>query len=298
MTRTLITGAAGFTGRYLAAALSAGGHHVHALVHEGDSSRIDGVDAVHHCDLTQAESTRDAVAAIAPDHVVHLAAIAFAAHRDVGEIYRTNILGTRHLLGALADLAMRPQSVLVASSANVYGHRAGRMDEAAPVTPFNDYGVTKAASELVCALFTDRLPLVTVRPFNYTGLGQSADFLIPKIVDHARRGVCRIELGNLDVARDISDVRMVVDAYQRLLECPQSPGKTFNICSGRATDLRDIVAMVSEIADHPFDIATNPAFVRAGEVRSLCGDPSFIERTIGPLNHIPLRQTLEWMLTN
>ena len=297
MTRTLITGGAGFTGRYLASLLASQGHEVHVLAHAASQRPVEGAAAEHVADLVDHQAVQEIVDRLAPDKVVHLAAIAFVAHGDVGEMYRTNILGTRQLLGALASTSRPPSSVLVASSANIYGNStAGILDEATPPDPVNDYGVTKVALEQVARLYRDKLPLTVVRPFNYTGVGQSPNFLIPKIVDHARRRAPVIELGNLDVARDFSDVRTVVDAYARLLSSPEAIGGTFNVCSGQAVALGRVIDLVREVGGQDFEVRINPAFVRSDEVRSLCGSAARLEAVIGPLHRIPLRDTLRWML--
>lgn len=296
MSRVVITGCGGFTGRYLAAAMTADGHEVHALVQQGESHSTLSVQAVHPCDMTDQAAVTHLMERIAPQQVVHLAAISFAPHGDIAELYRTNILGTRNLLGALARLTVRPDAVLVASSANIYGNRGGRLGEDLPAAPFNDYGATKAATEIVCGLFTEHLPIIITRPFNYTGRGQPAAFLVPKIVDHARRGVTRIELGNIDIARDFSDVRMVVDAYQRLLAAPASHGRTFNICSGRPVVLRRLLEMAGDIAGCRMEPVVNPALIRLNEPASLCGDPGRLEAVIGPLRVIPIQDTLHWMM--
>ena len=296
MTRTLVTGAAGFTGRYVAHALAERGHEVHGLVHMHEPELAD-VAHVHEADLADLDAVRKIVDEVRPDHVVHLAAIAFVAHGDIEQMYRTNVVGTRQLLEALAASTATPSSVLIASSANIYGNaREGVLDETVPAAPANDYGVSKVATEYVAKLYASRLPITVLRPFNYTGRGQSVDFLLPKIVAHARARAPVIELGNLDVARDFSDVRTVAAAYAKLLTEPAAIGETFNICSGRAVSLREVVEMVSELSGHPLEVRVNPAFVRANEVRTLCGSPDKLEKVIGPLGSIPLRQTLGWML--
>lgn len=296
MTRTLVTGAAGFTGRYVAHALAERGHEVHGLVHMHEPELADIVRA-HEADLTDQDALQKVVAEVRPDHVVHLAAIAFVAHGDIEQMYRTNVVGTRQLLDALAESPATPSSVLIASSANIYGNaREGVLDESVPAAPANDYGVSKVATEYVAQLYASRLPITVLRPFNYTGRGQSIDFLLPKIVAHARARAPVIELGNLDVARDFSDVRTVAAAYAKLLTEPAAVGETFNICSGRAVSLREVVEMVSELSGHPLEVSVNPAFVRANEVRTLCGSPDKLEKVIGPLDSIPLSETLGWML--
>jgi nucleoside-diphosphate-sugar epimerase len=212
-------------------------------------------------------------------------------------MYATNVVGTRNLLEAASQSGGKVEAVLVASSANIYGNaREGALGEDTPPAPVNDYGVTKVATETVASIYRDRLPIIVTRPFNYTGRGQSPNFLIPKIIDHARRGAKTIELGNLDVARDFSDVRTVADAYARLLSTPAATGGTFNLCSGEATSLRTIVDKVRDLSGAELAVEVNPAFVRASEVASLCGRKDRIEQAIGPLRAISLDETLAWML--
>ena len=122
MIRTLITGAAGFTGAYLAPLLASRGHEVHGLVHGDEAQCVPHVDRLHSCDITVRNAVQSAVEDIQPHHVVHLAAIANVAHQDVEQMYLANVVGTRNLLDALAGLVEPPQSVLIASSANVYGN--------------------------------------------------------------------------------------------------------------------------------------------------------------------------------
>ena len=297
MNRVLITGVTGFTGRYLASKLADSGYEVHGTVHGEEGASVPGVAQLHPVDIGDAEGIAQLLSEVSPDKVVHLAAIAFVAHANLAEMYRANILGTRNLLDALGKCSSPPSSVLLASSANIYGNgREGVLDETMPSAPANDYGVTKAAAEMLAAIYADRLPLIVVRPFNYTGRGQSVDFLIPKIVEHVRKGAREIELGNLDVARDFSDVRGVVDAYARLLATPAAIGGIFNVCSGRAISIREILDLVRQISGHVLDVRVNPAFVRPDEVKSLRGSAAKLEGVIGPLDMPPFEETLRWML--
>lgn len=296
MSRILITGVDGFTGRYLTRVLANQGHEVAGISHGTIASPIEGLAVAHMCDLTDAQRLTDIVAQLRPDKVAHLAAIAFVSHGDVEDIYRTNIVGTRNLLEAVSR-AGGVESVLLASSANIYGNRvSGAINETVLPDPVNDYAVSKIAMEFVAQLYRERLPIVIVRPFNYTGVGQSIDFVIPKIVDHVRRKADRIELGNLDVARDFSDVRDIVLAYAKLLFEPRAVGEIFNICSGEASSLRDVIAMIKDMSGHEFDITVNPAFVRKNEVRMLWGNRSKIETMSGQRPVHALRDTLAWML--
>jgi nucleoside-diphosphate-sugar epimerase len=278
--KTLITGLEGLTGRYLQAELLAHGHEVIGL----------------RADLTDAKTLEADMQVLQPDAVVHLAGISFVGHGDPNDFYRVNLLGTRNLLTSLAGCGRRPNCVLLASSANVYGNsNAGVLSEDMPPNPANDYAVSKLAMEYMARLWLDMLPIVIVRPFNYTGIGQSESFLIPKIVSHFRQGKRIIELGNLDVWRDFSDVRKVARAYRRLLEVVPA-GETVNICSGRATSLREVLRAAVDFSGHEIEVRVNPALVRINEVRTLCGDVSKMNQLIGDCQMPPFQETLRWMI--
>ena len=298
MNRILITGADGFTGRYLAVELQRAGYEVHGLVREPvDSGGVAGVSALHVADLSDTPGLATVVREVQPDKVIHLSAIAFVAHGDIEAIYRTNLVGTRNLLEALAQSKAPLDAVLLASSANVYGNSVeGVLDENTPPDPANDYAVSKLAMEYAARLYAERLPLIMARPFNYTGVGQAESFLIPKIISHVRRRAPLIELGNLNVARDFSDVRNVVQLYRRLLEAPAAVGQTFNVCSGQAWSLNDVLTMVREISGHDFEVRVNPAFVRQNEVKTLMGSRAKLDAMVGKVPEIALRDTLRWML--
>lgn len=297
MPTAFVTGARGFTGRYLVPLLNERGYDVHGLVRPDEVPPQDDDAHWHTSDLGDLESLTAAVAKANPDVVVHLAGIAFVGHSDAGEIYQSNLVGTRNLLQAIADAGAGPSSVLLASSANVYGNqRGGALSEDAPLQPVNEYGISKAAMEMVARLFMDRMPITIARPFNYTGVGQSTDFVIPKIVDHVRRRSGTIQLGNIDVERDLSDVRGVCSIYARLLETPQAAGETVNICSGQAHSIRALLALVQELTGHHMIVEQNPAFVRANEVLRLYGDKTRLEQLLGPMTVPNVRETLSWML--
>jgi nucleoside-diphosphate-sugar epimerase len=293
--KALVTGIAGFTGRYIAAALAKRGVSVVGLAQS--ESAIEHVDQVHSADITSMEAVREVVLLEKPDFVLHLAAISFVEHGDVEEIYRTNLMGTRNLLEALTALETAPRAILLASSSNIYGNRnEGIMRETMPPDPVNDYSVSKAAGEMVAGLYRNRLSICIVRPFNYTGVGQSPAFLIPKIVQHVRDGENRIRLGNLGVARDFSDVRFVAEAYCRLLDCPGAIGRIVNVSSGRAYRLDEILKEVAAITGRVLEVEIDQALVRDNEVQTLWGDSSLLDQLVGPIERIPLQETLRWMI--
>lgn len=293
--RVLITGIHGFTGRYLQQELLQAGHQVFGLAAHGEAE-----EGVLIADLCDPAALTQVVQAVRPDWVVHLAAIAFVAHGDVEAIYRVNVMGTRNLLAALAASEHQPQAVLLASSANIYGNASSQepISEDCTPQPANDYAVSKLAMEYMARLWQDKLPLIFARPFNYTGVGQSENFLLPKIVSHFRADKRSIELGNLDVARDFSDVRTLVANYHGLLQqTRQSVGQTFNLCSGQATSLFEVLALMEEIAGYKIEVRVNPAFTRANEVKRLLGSNARLMQVLGDRMPpaIALRDTLRWM---
>lgn len=297
MTRTLVTGVAGFTGPYIARLLAERGHEVHGITHGHDGTSLEGVRRTYEADIADLDAITKIVDEVRPARVVHLAGIAFVAHTNIEQMYRANIVGTRQLLEALTQLPEPPRSIVLASSANVYGNtREGVLDESMPRSPANDYGVTKVAMEHLGEIYGDRLPITVVRPFNYTGRGQSTEFVIPKIIAHARQKAPVIELGNLDVRRDFSDVRAVAEAYVRLLECPQAAGGTYNVCSGQAYSLREVIDLVEDLSGHQMTVTSSPAYFRANELQTLYGSNERLVECIGPLEVPPLAETLRWML--
>lgn len=282
--KILITGANGFTGHHFAAQASAAGHDIVAL----------------QADLTDKDALHDEVRQIEPDAVVHLAAISFVGHADLGAFYTVNVVGTTHLLDALAQLPTAPHRVLLASSANVYGNsEQSPLAETHPPAPVNHYAMSKLAMEYMARTYAERLNIVITRPFNYTGRGQSINFLIPKLAKHFAERAPSVALGNLDVEREFNDVQLVCDAYMGLLSHGQ-PGETYNVCSGHPYTLREIIDTFEAITGHRMAIEVNPAFVRKNEVHRLCGNPEKLNNLLhasGVALNVPaLRETLIRML--
>lgn len=297
MRRILLTGAGGFAGHYFAQALFDRGDEVHGLVKPGTATPSTAAFIAHEADLADGAALARIVATVRPQLVLHLAAISFVGHGDVQEIYDTNLVGSRNLLQALADHAPDLDRILLMSSANIYGaHASGAVGEDLLPAPVNDYAISKLAMEQLPRLFADRLRHTIVRPFNYTGVGQANCFLIPKIVQHVRARAPVIELGNLDVARDFSDVRFVVAACLALLDNPAAIGATVNVCAGRAYSLRQIVEMACAIAGHDMVVSVNPAFVRPNEIPTLWGDRARLDQLAGALPAHDLEETLRWMI--
>ena len=291
MKKVLVTGIDGFTGKHLANALKLSGFKVVGL-----SDQSTDADDVFMCDLLDKENLQQVVAKIQPNYVVHLAAISFVGHGNTDDFYRVNVVGTVNLLEALLKLEKKPEKVLVASSANVYGDcdKSPILETQQPL-PVNHYAMSKLSMEFMARTYLDRLPLFFTRPFNYIGLGQAESFVIPKLISHFTKKARVIELGNLNVEREFNDVRFVCDAYLRLLDVAK-PGEVYNICSGKPVILSSVIELLTEMTGHQINVKVNPTFVRENEVHQLFGSSQKLLNTIGPIQQPLLKETLTWML--
>ena len=276
----LVTGADGFTGVHFVKQAREAGYEIFEF----------------NADLTNPVAVQSQVIAAEPDVVVHLAAISFVGHDKASAFYDVNVIGTLNLLDALLKLSKLPASVLIASSANVYGNcEQSPILETQTPAPVNHYAMSKLAMEHLAMTYTDRLPLFFVRPFNYTGPGQVESFVIPKIVSHFKRRAKTVELGNLTVEREYNDVRMVTEAYLKLLN-KATVSQTYNICSGRTYTLHQVIDALIELTGHHINVVLNTTFVRTNELHRLCGDVAKLAQTIGKVDSIALKDTLQWML--
>jgi GDP-6-deoxy-D-talose 4-dehydrogenase len=287
--RVLITGGSGFTGRPLAERLRRDGHEVIALAHGTSDVGVLNVDVRDFDGVTQALlQTR-------PSAIVHLAGIAEPAYGNIGNIYSANVVGTANLFASLTAAKIEPRIIIVASSAYVYQVLGSRpLTEDDPLAPKTHYGVSKRATEDIAALYSRQFPIIITRPFNYTGPGQTTNFLVPRIVLHYVEQRSEIRLGNLDLFRDYSDVKRVVEAYSRLLSGSIGPTTT-NICSGRAIHLVDILKFMNEVSGYPIRVVTDSSLVRSGEPECIVGSPARLESLVGPLPNPEFRETLTRM---
>jgi len=282
--RVWITGHSGFTGHYLSAELTQAGFEPIPAPHPPDF------------DLRDIGTIERELERARPDYVVHLAAVTYVAHGRAADFYEVNTVGTSNLLECIARTAPTVRKLILASSANVYGNTSREpIDEETPPAPINHYACSKVAMEHIARTQYDRLPILIVRPFNYTGVGQGEQFLVPKLVRHFARRDPNIKLGNLDVVRDFSDVRMVAYAYCRLLTSPLL-GTEVNICSGTGRSLQSIVEVLRERSGHAPAIEVDPALVRAADLKRLVGGNARLLAAVGAMPHADFAATLAWML--
>jgi GDP-4-dehydro-6-deoxy-D-mannose reductase len=299
----LVTGASGFVGRHLLTALRLAFPDAKLI----PTSRragvdIDGGEAVQ-LDLERPEAARPIVDGLKPDVIVHLAAEAAVnrAAADPMAVWRSNFWHTIEFAEIVREQSPGTAFIFV-SSASVYGLASlthARLDEDAPLQPANAYGVTKAAADLAIGEMALRgLHAIRLRPFNHTGPGQSAHFVVPALA----RQIARIEAGlqepvirteATDAARDFLDVRDVCAAYAEVVRqaARLPPGTVLNIASGTPRRIADVVASMVEIS-HTKPRIESESRPRPNEIPMVCGDASKAEALLGWRPQIPFERTL------
>ncbi len=236
------------------------------------------------------------------DYVVHLAAKSSVCSDQYDSYYNTNVVGTLNLLVVLVKLLAKPKKVLLVSTANVYGVTdQSPVSESQPPNPNSHYGVSKYSMELMSKLFIDDLPIVIARPFNYTGKGQSVQFLIPKIVESFVNKNPSISLGNIDVIREFNSVEIICYAYLDLLKFGVE-GEVYNICSGVPHTIDGVIKKMSKITNHLIKVEVDNSLIRKNELNVLYGDNSKLKKLITDngsyLRASSLEETLTKMLIN
>jgi GDP-4-dehydro-6-deoxy-D-mannose reductase len=285
--RVLVTGSRGFVGPWLVAHLQECGDEVLALPEVTDIRDTDGV--------------RTALQAAEPEAVCHLAAQANVPRswEDPVETTVVNVVGTLNICSAAATLSRLPRILLVSSS-EVYGSMGldGQpITEEQPFAPVTPYAASKASAEMVGvqAWLGRDLEVVRARPFNHTGPGQRKGFVVPdlasQVAQAARGELERIATGNLEVSRDITDVRDVVRAYRLLLLYGQA-GQAYNVCRGEAVVISELLRTLMKIAGTDVPVWADPARARPADVPVQVGDNGRIKALTGWQPEVPLEKTL------
>ena len=293
--RVLVTGATGFVGRWLVRELVATGHQP--------------LGAEERHDVVEASSLRSWVASARADAIVHLAAVSYApdAAADPAAALAINVGGTLNVIEAVRRVD-RPPVVLVVGSSEVYAAPAddSPIDERSRLGPRGLYGLTKLAQESVALAAAQRegLTLAVVRPFNHAGPGQRPPFVVPALarrIAAVRLGAARtIRTGNVDVRRDIGDVRDVVRAYrlliERLVERPVDD-TVFNVATGETIAVRDIIERLAEIAGVEAEIELDPSLVRPDDPPVIRGDATRLRDLVDWRPQVAIEQTLSDVMT-
>jgi GDP-4-dehydro-6-deoxy-D-mannose reductase len=315
--RALVTGVAGFAGSHLAEFLISRGAEVYGLVMPGgslenlaeiqDYRKGAGRLQLAKADIVNAEHLQEIIADVRPDQVYHLAAVSSVRRslEDPRETFRVNVLGTRNLLDAIRRAGISART-LVVSSAEAYGASANSptpLREDNPLLPVSPYGASKAAAEAVARRYGDRegLHVIRVRPFPHTGPRHSPQFVFP---DWARqlaeaelgRRPPRLRVGNLEIRRDLSDVRDVVAAYVLVLERGEA-GAVYNVCAGRVYTLREVLAVMIGLTRLQVEVVTERERLRPQDLPALVGTAEALHACTGWEASSPLTRTLGDLLS-
>jgi nucleoside-diphosphate-sugar epimerase len=282
--KVIVTGAGGFTGKYLVRELRRRGYNVVEIV------RIKKNASQVACDITDAKALRNVISSVKPNYIIHLAGVSFVGFEDRSKFYDVNVFGTLNLLCAVRDLAPEIKKIILSSSANIYGEGKGKRENDL-VIPVNHYAMSKFSMEKMAEIFFNELPIIVTRPFNYTGPGQDDNFLIPKIVQHFIRREKVIKLGNFNVSRDISDVRDVVSYYCELLKSNFHSG-VINLCSGSSFSISEIILKMEVVSGRSILVDEDPSLKRDNEISFLEGSDEKLKNIIGFKRRFDIDMTL------
>jgi GDP-4-dehydro-6-deoxy-D-mannose reductase len=290
--RALVTGATGFVGRYLLEALAETGYETLACggPQDADALPIDVLDLA---------SVRAAFDLGKPDVVFHLAAATFVPDAIASPMaaYVTNVRGTANVAQAARDYAREsgaPVRLVFTSSAEVYGLQPPEnvpLRETCALNPANPYAASKAAAEMLLLgeAHTFGLDVVIARAFNHIGPGQNERFVVAsfaaQLAKIAAGGAPQLFVGNLDAKRDFLDVRDVVRAYVALAR-DGTAGEIYNVCSGIARPIRDVLRELIIAAHVPVEVRDDPERMRPSDVPLFVGDASKLRAATGWEPHV------------
>ena len=282
MARILVTGAAGFVGRWLTSELTHAGHTV--------------IELELPVDVRDGAAVSALVNSSQPEAIVHLAAVSYSpdASADPWEAFAVNVGGTVNVMEAARNAEPLP-AVLVTGSSEVYGPPSLDglpLTETSPLRAVSPYGLSKLAQESVAIAYARRygLRVVSTRSFNHTGPGQRPEFVVPalarRVNDVAQGRADHIPVGNVDVRRDISDVRDVVRAYRLLLSACLlrdfgRGGIAVNVCSGESVSIRWVAEELCRLAGIEPHLRVDTALVREADPPEMRGDFSLLARATG-----------------
>ena len=300
--RILVTGASGFVGPYLVAALQEAFGSAQIISASPTAAPLPGTLPVH-LDLADLAAPRALVEAMRPQACLHLAAVSHIGHalESPGSAWRINLLGALALAEAMQDIAPAAPFVHI-STGEVYGLSANSeppLSEQSNLAPANLYAATKAAADLALGEMALRgLRLVRLRPFNHTGPGQSSDFVVPhiarQVVTAERAGAGELVIGATDRMRDFLDVRDVCRAYVAALAQVESlpNGIALNIASGTSRSIASIVEDLLRLTPARIVVRQEPARLRPNDVERVRVGVDRVRTHLGWEPQIAWSQTL------
>ena len=269
--KILITGASGFIGKYVLKKIKDNNLEFLTI----DTQKVLDVSSENQkvVSLLDKEKLDEIIKLYKPNVIVHLAAIALVTHKNTGEIYNVNVQGTENLLESVQKYCDPNTRVILASTAGVYGNQnVDKYREDLSYNPANHYSYSKMITEYISKQYKEDLDIVTIRPFNIIGVGQSEKFLVPKLVEHFADRKEKLFVGNISSFRDYVDVEYCAEVIMELISRKKLDFDILNICSGILTNGEMIIQLLQEITDFKPEIEMSSDFVRKNEVWRMIGD--------------------------
>ena len=270
--RVLITGASGFIGQVVLKEMLKNEDIDFFAI---DTRKIPNIsiEKLELVSLLDKEKLMEIIKRYKPNIIIHLAAIALVTHDNVGEIYNVNVQGTENLLEVTQEYCDKGTRVILASTAGVYGNQnVDKYGENLTYNPANHYSYSKMITEYISKQYKEDLDIVTIRPFNIIGVGQSEKFLVPKLVEHFADKKEKLSVGNISSFRDYVDVEYCAEVIMELISRKKLDFDILNICSGIPTNGEMIIQLLQEITDFKPEIEISSDFVRKNEVWRMIGD--------------------------
>lgn len=310
----LITGINGFAGSHLAELLLGHSKRVFGTVRL--RSNMDNLSAfvrnnaeLIECELTDAHAVRNTlIGRVNPDVIYHLAAQSFVpkSWSSPADTMHNNIVSQLNIFEALRSFGMYSTIVVIAGSSEEYGlvheHEAP-IAEDNPLRPLSPYAVSKVAQDMLGYQYAQsyKMPIIRCRAFNHEGPRRGQDFVISnfaKQIASIESGLQEpvISVGNLDARRDFTDVRDTVRAYAALvhetMENGLEFGQVYNICSGRAWRIGDMLDMLLGMSTAEIEIKHDENRMRPSDVPLLLGNCDRLKEATGWVPEIPFERTL------
>ena len=276
--RVLITGASGFIGQFVLKEMLKNEDIDFFAI---DTRKIPNISTEKQelVSLLDKEKLMEIIKRYKPNIIIHLAAIALVTHDNVGEIYNVNVQGTENLLEVTQEYCDKGTRVILASTAGVYGNqKVEKYKEDLPYNPANNYSYSKMITEYLGKRYKDDLEIVTIRPFNIIGVGQSENFLIPKLVEHFANKKEKLSVGNISSFRDYVDVEYCAEVILELIQREKIDFDVLNICSGIPTSGEMVLQLLQEMTSFKPEIEISKNFVRKNEVWRMIGDTTRLSK--------------------
>lgn len=296
--RALVTGAGGFSGRYLLEFLATQGVEIHTLGNRVTSQN-------HHiAEFDDFAKLSNIIQQVQPDYIFHLAGVASAPEHSL--YYKINSVFAANLLQAVVAAGQKECPILLVGTSAEYGKINDTdlpINEKTVPRPYSHYGVSKLTQTTIGQLAVEQgQPVVIVRPFNIIGAGMpshlAAQSFVRQIIDSRQDNTDTIilKVGNLNSYRDFIDIQEVVSIYWELIRNPHTYGEIINICSGVGVSMQDLLDRLIRLSGKKIEVQIDPLRFKPVDIPLHYGDTNKLSRLLGYLPELNLDKTLHAIL--